>query len=762
MKKHRIISVLSAFAVATFNAVPCVYAENSGMVYGDFNENDVNATVIVNTPENTTAEIKITFTSPEVTDTPYYIINTDGEKSVSMDIEGRDTTENDYRNYTLSVSLKSTEYDQTVTYTDTFNVPDGNDNPESFIKTEYNFSFDNEYSVTDWTSSENETGKNIVIHYGNAELGDVDGDGFVNAVDASIVSIEYALLSSKDGKGVLTEKQTISADVNKDGFVNAVDASIISIYYAKLSIHENPTWEDIIGNQASTGTPDYSSYVETVNIMAGNITDSMQFHRYYIYDINKDGTYELITEMGESEEDNKYSVYSLKGKEVIFAGDIEAGYSHLTTDGENLYKVYGQAQTADVDKISFDGKKITTETVGNETEINTGTAVVAYDLTNISGINKIMNYEPFRYFDTTNAGEDFIFNANYSAGKATVKTSGINLNLREKPTTTDSEIITAIPNNSVINIYGNNGKWAYISYSDGSETYYGYASMSYIVAEIITTTSTTETTNTETTTTTTATTENNFSINDYSLYEIRLQEINTAIKNNEFDSSLSPVYAYNSPKGYILRDLNDDNTPELIITADYESTDTQGIIEVYSIYENQLVKICKSEEQINYHLCDNNVLAYSGRSGMNELLTAYYQYISGDSLDSIGTLIYRNTETGVTWSYENSYITEDEAKEIQEKYKAFKVQSNSFDNIPIITTTETTTTTTTTTTSTASQTLISISYGTAPPQAQHIYRTKSGKKYHYENPCGSGTYYEVTLEEALSAGLTPCEKCVLH
>ena len=45
---------------------------------------------------------------------------------------------------------------------------------------------------------------------------------------------------------------------------------------------------------------------------------------------------------------------------------------------------------------------------------------------------------------------------------------------------------------------------------------------------------------------------------------------------------------------------------------------------------------------------------------------------------------------------------------------------------------------------------------------QKVYRTKSGECYHYENPCGSGKYYEVTLEQALNAGLRACEKCVLH
>lgn len=41
-----------------------------------------------------------------------------------------------------------------------------------------------------------------------------------------------------------------------------------------------------------------------------------------------------------------------------------------------------------------------------------------------------------------------------------------------------------------------------------------------------------------------------------------------------------------------------------------------------------------------------------------------------------------------------------------------------------------------------------------------IYITKSGKRYHYDNQCNGGTYYESTLEEALGRGLTPCNKCV--
>ncbi len=43
-----------------------------------------------------------------------------------------------------------------------------------------------------------------------------------------------------------------------------------------------------------------------------------------------------------------------------------------------------------------------------------------------------------------------------------------------------------------------------------------------------------------------------------------------------------------------------------------------------------------------------------------------------------------------------------------------------------------------------------------------VYYTKNGKCYHNENPCGNGTYYPISLQEAQSRGLKPCEKCVLH
>lgn len=62
----------------------------------------------------------------------------------------------------------------------------------------------------------------------NAELGDVNGDGYIDSADAMLC------LRSAVGLKKLTEEQKSAADVNKDGFVDAGDAIKILRYDAKL------------------------------------------------------------------------------------------------------------------------------------------------------------------------------------------------------------------------------------------------------------------------------------------------------------------------------------------------------------------------------------------------------------------------------------------------------------------------------------------------------------------------------------------------
>ena len=67
------------------------------------------------------------------------------------------------------------------------------------------------------------------------QLGDINNDLSVNAVDASMALAEYASVSSSKKSTFTDDRQTLAADSDKNGAINAVDASYILSYYAYTS-----------------------------------------------------------------------------------------------------------------------------------------------------------------------------------------------------------------------------------------------------------------------------------------------------------------------------------------------------------------------------------------------------------------------------------------------------------------------------------------------------------------------------------------------
>ena len=75
----------------------------------------------------------------------------------------------------------------------------------------------------------------VVLEDNEYALGDVNNDGFVNAVDASLVLKEYAMISIGKDTSFTDRKQLRASDVDCDGKIDSADASIILAYYANLS-----------------------------------------------------------------------------------------------------------------------------------------------------------------------------------------------------------------------------------------------------------------------------------------------------------------------------------------------------------------------------------------------------------------------------------------------------------------------------------------------------------------------------------------------
>lgn len=209
-----------------------------------FNPADINGRAVITVPEGVSANVSIIYESPEYDAHSYYANTVEGGKSYSFDLEGRDNIGDDYRNYTISVELTGGVYDITsVAYTDTFSIPDGNDDPDSFCEKSYVFTVDDHESTAEWDVMLNEeNSKEIAVHLNYVMLGDVDGDTVINASDASLVLAEYSLRST-ERPSALTPKKCIAADVNKDNTIDSSDAAKILIYYSASLTGGAPTLE---------------------------------------------------------------------------------------------------------------------------------------------------------------------------------------------------------------------------------------------------------------------------------------------------------------------------------------------------------------------------------------------------------------------------------------------------------------------------------------------------------------------------------------
>lgn len=91
-----------------------------------------------------------------------------------------------------------------------------------------------EYSVNFFSLSS--VKKNEAV---KTSIGNVNGDYYIDSVDASIVLDEYANYST-GRTSILNDEQKKCADVNKDGLIDANDATKILEYYSYISTNDNP------------------------------------------------------------------------------------------------------------------------------------------------------------------------------------------------------------------------------------------------------------------------------------------------------------------------------------------------------------------------------------------------------------------------------------------------------------------------------------------------------------------------------------------
>ncbi len=181
----------------------------------------------------------------------------------------------------------------------------------------------------------------------NYLVGDVEGDGTVNAIDASEilsasaysgVSINSAGEVLADMKLHITSENQANdyADINNDGVINAIDASYVLVYAANIGAGENPL---------PLGAAYYYANADGI-IQTGWITDTQTKETYYA-----DEHYCLCT--GETEIDGEIYVFDNEG--VLQSGKEDGGEE--TSPEESVSGRWETDEDGNVYYIDADGTK---------------------------------------------------------------------------------------------------------------------------------------------------------------------------------------------------------------------------------------------------------------------------------------------------------------------------------------------------------------------------------------------------------------------
>lgn len=152
---------------------------------------------------------------------------------------------------------------------------------------------------------------------------------------------------------------------------------------------------------------------------------------------------------------------------------------------------------------------------------------------------------------------------------------------------------------------------------------------------------------------------------DYPEYVVAVENLDIRLWNNEFN-----YYGVTIGQiGYTLIDLNEDNTPELLlIDRKYKEV----IYEIYTSIGKEAVLLGQSAYgggafSSDLFMCSNNIIMCSSSGGASYYTEAYYKYNGGNSLDEIDEI---STEDTNCYDINHNLISEKEAEKIRNKYGA--------------------------------------------------------------------------------------------
>lgn len=164
----------------------------------------------------------------------------------------------------------------------------------------------------------------------------------------------------------------------------------------------------------------------------------------------------------------------------------------------------------------------------------------------------------------------------------------------------------------------------------------------------------------------------------YAAYDALLAEIADLRRSGasdvqtDFSHDLLSVNDYYQTPGWLLRDLDGDGIPELLLGADWGDGHSV-IFNIYRLDGAKAVRVVDGWNRSRWYLCTDGSLAHEGSDGASEGTYSYYRYENGalrhlETVISLDGWLYSDTTDHYVGGKGFRPVSEDEANAVREKY----------------------------------------------------------------------------------------------
>lgn len=174
----------------------------------------------------------------------------------------------------------------------------------------------------------------------------------------------------------------------------------------------------------------------------------------------------------------------------------------------------------------------------------------------------------------------------------------------------------------------------------------------------------------------------------YAAYDALLAEISGLRRSGasdmqtDFSHDLLSVNDYYQTPGWLLRNLDGDGIPELLLGADWGDGHTV-IFNIYRLDGAKAVRVVDGWDRSRWYLCADGSLANEGSDGASEGTFSYYRYENGalrhlETLISLDGWLYSDTTDHYVGGKGFRSVTEAEAAAVMDKYTYEPLSFTSF------------------------------------------------------------------------------------